>query len=216
MADGEFDNLPGRGKPLNLDAYFATPEDMRISYSVLKNAGVIPEQAELLKEIESLRLDLEQSVDENERIRIKRSIEAKVLKMNMMAEHYKRGRSKLLCRYPVHVISSMKCAVIRESPLFEKSIKLSSDCARGAQPTGWAGRRNNHTTDRKSRPRYRRLSIPFTIRVARLCRTRTRRRRAPSSACVCCGPSALRKARRRGGSRRCRSRRSSWEAPCRT
>src|SRR5687767_3368579 len=92
MADGEFDNLPGRGKPLNLDAYFATPEDMRISYSVLKNAGVIPEQAELLKEVESLRLDLEQSVDENERIRIKRDIEAKVLKMNMMADYYKRRR----------------------------------------------------------------------------------------------------------------------------
>jgi hypothetical protein len=92
MADGEFDNLPGRGKPLNMDAYFATPEDMRISYSVLKNAGVIPEQAELLKELESLRLDLEQSVDENERIRIKRSIEAKVLKLNMMAEYYKRRR----------------------------------------------------------------------------------------------------------------------------
>lgn len=92
MADGEFDNLPGRGKPLNLDAYFATPEDMRISYSVLKNAGVIPEQAELLKEIESLRLDLEQSVDENERIKIKRSIEVKVLKMNVMAEYYKRKR----------------------------------------------------------------------------------------------------------------------------
>ena len=83
---------PGRGKPLNLDAYFATPEDMRISYSVLKNAGVIPEQASLFKERESLRLNLEQSVDENERIRIKRGIEAKVLKMSMMAEYDKRRR----------------------------------------------------------------------------------------------------------------------------
>ena len=25
IARGEFDNLPGKGKPLNLDAYFATP-----------------------------------------------------------------------------------------------------------------------------------------------------------------------------------------------
>ena len=92
MADGEFDNLPGKGKPLNLDAYFATPEEMRIGYSVLKTAGVIPEQAELLKEIESLRVDLERSADENERAKIKRDIEAKVLKMNIMAEYYKRRR----------------------------------------------------------------------------------------------------------------------------
>ena len=29
IAAGEFDNLPGQGKPLDLDAYFATPEQMR-------------------------------------------------------------------------------------------------------------------------------------------------------------------------------------------
>ena len=92
MADGEFDNLTGRGKPLNLDAYFATPEDLRLSYSVLKNAGVIPEQAELLKEIESLRRDLERAVDEDERNKIKRGIEATTLKMNLMADYYKRRR----------------------------------------------------------------------------------------------------------------------------
>ena len=35
MEKGEFDNLPGKGKPLDLDAYFATPEDVRLGYSVL-------------------------------------------------------------------------------------------------------------------------------------------------------------------------------------
>ncbi len=92
MAEGEFDNLPGKGKPINLDAYFATPEDLRMSYGVLKNAGVVPEQAQLLKEIDSLRLDLERCSDEDERARIKRSIEALVLKMNLIAEYYKRKR----------------------------------------------------------------------------------------------------------------------------
>ena len=27
IAKGDFDNLPGKGEPLDLDAYFATPED---------------------------------------------------------------------------------------------------------------------------------------------------------------------------------------------
>jgi hypothetical protein len=31
---GEFDNLEGAGKPLNLDDYFAAPEDLRMGYSV--------------------------------------------------------------------------------------------------------------------------------------------------------------------------------------
>jgi hypothetical protein len=33
IATGEFHNLPGKGKPLDLGAYFATPEDLRMGYS---------------------------------------------------------------------------------------------------------------------------------------------------------------------------------------
>ena len=32
IARGEFDNLPGKGKPPDLDAYFATPERLRMGY----------------------------------------------------------------------------------------------------------------------------------------------------------------------------------------
>jgi hypothetical protein len=38
IARGEFDNLPGKDKPLDLDAYFATPEHLRMGYSILKSA----------------------------------------------------------------------------------------------------------------------------------------------------------------------------------
>ena len=37
MARGEFDNLKGKGKPLNLDDYFNTPEDVRMGFSILKS-----------------------------------------------------------------------------------------------------------------------------------------------------------------------------------
>lgn len=34
IENGEFDNLEGKGKPLNLDEYFAAPEDVRVGYSM--------------------------------------------------------------------------------------------------------------------------------------------------------------------------------------
>jgi Domain of unknown function (DUF1992) len=90
MANGEFDNLPGKGKPLDLDAYFATPEDVRVAYSLLKSSGFVPEEAQLLKEVESLKESLENCPDEDEKNKIKKLIDGKMLKLNMLVEHYKR------------------------------------------------------------------------------------------------------------------------------
>jgi len=45
---GEFDNLPGRGKPLNLEDDRHIPDDLRLAYKVLKNADCLPPELELL------------------------------------------------------------------------------------------------------------------------------------------------------------------------
>ena len=37
--EGVFDNLPGKGKPLQLDDDSGIPEDMRLAFKILKNAG---------------------------------------------------------------------------------------------------------------------------------------------------------------------------------
>lgn len=42
IARGEFDNLSGSGKPLDLDAYFNTPEDLRMAFSMLKSNDFVP------------------------------------------------------------------------------------------------------------------------------------------------------------------------------
>ena len=91
MANGEFDNLPGKGKPIDMDAYFAAPEDMRVAYSLLKNSGFIPEEIDLLKEIDSLKAALEKSTTDDARKQIKRKIDEKVLRFNLLVERY-RGR----------------------------------------------------------------------------------------------------------------------------
>ena len=50
---GEMDNLPGSGKPLNLED-MAIPEEYRMAHRVLKNAGFLPPEVSLRKKIESV------------------------------------------------------------------------------------------------------------------------------------------------------------------
>ena len=90
MDDGEFDNLPGKGKPLDLRAYFETPEDLRMAYSILKSNNFVPEEVEILKEIDALKKRLDASVDEEQRSRIKKEIIDKSYAFNMLIEKRRR------------------------------------------------------------------------------------------------------------------------------
>lgn len=51
MPDGAFDNLEGRGKPLDLEEDTSVPEDLRMTYKILKNAGFVPPELAWRKEI---------------------------------------------------------------------------------------------------------------------------------------------------------------------
>jgi hypothetical protein len=92
MEEGEFDDLEGTGKPVDLSAYFATPEEFRAGHSVMKNAGVLPEEMQLLKEAHSLRQELEQCDTEEERHKLKKSLDAKMLRYNLLRERQGRRR----------------------------------------------------------------------------------------------------------------------------
>jgi hypothetical protein len=83
---GEFDNLPGRGKPLDLRAYFETPEDLRMAYSILKSNNFVPEEVELLKEIDALKKRLESSSDEQRNSSIRKEITEKTLTFRMLID----------------------------------------------------------------------------------------------------------------------------------
>ena len=52
MEAGEFDNLPGKGKPLDLDVNPFEPIHQRIANRILKNARALPEWLQLEKDIE--------------------------------------------------------------------------------------------------------------------------------------------------------------------
>jgi hypothetical protein len=51
MQRGDFDNLPGAGYPLKIDDDQHIPQDLRVVYRILKNAGCIPPDLELRREI---------------------------------------------------------------------------------------------------------------------------------------------------------------------
>ena len=54
VARGEFDDLPGAGRPLDLDDDLLVPEDVRVAHRILKNAGYVPPEAQQLGEINQL------------------------------------------------------------------------------------------------------------------------------------------------------------------
>jgi DnaJ homologue, subfamily C, member 28, conserved domain len=89
---GEFDNLEGAGKPLNLDAYFATPEDLRVGYSVLKSNKFVPEEIDRLKEIGDLKEKIKNCADLGERKQLTKILNEKTLAFAIILERNKRRK----------------------------------------------------------------------------------------------------------------------------
>ena len=86
MERGEFDDLAGKGKPLDLDAYFNTPEDLRMAYSILKSNDFVPEEVEIFREIAELQTKLETTTDEHERDDLSRRIGERRLSLRLLLE----------------------------------------------------------------------------------------------------------------------------------
>jgi hypothetical protein len=81
---GAFDDLPGKGKPLHLEDLSWVPEDLRIGYHILKNAHILPPEAELLKDIHTLEDLLKHVEDDGERRALAKSIQWKVIRLDML------------------------------------------------------------------------------------------------------------------------------------
>ena len=51
---GELTDLPGQGSPLSLDDDACVAPELRLAYRILKNAGFVPEEIEVRREIMGL------------------------------------------------------------------------------------------------------------------------------------------------------------------
>jgi hypothetical protein len=84
MEDGVFDDLPGYGRPLRLDDDAHVPEDLRLAFRILKNAGVLPPELELRQEIVTLGRLLDTAVDGPEKEDVRRRLRQAALRLAVM------------------------------------------------------------------------------------------------------------------------------------
>jgi hypothetical protein len=83
-ARGEFDDLKGRGKPLDHSEYFSQPEELRIAHHMLRNAGFVPREVELLREIGELQEQVRACAQESERAPLIREIDRRRAEIELL------------------------------------------------------------------------------------------------------------------------------------
>jgi Domain of unknown function (DUF1992) len=70
MSRGEFDDLPGHGRPLALEDISRVPAELRMGFKLLHNAGCLPPELEARKEIARLGALVATAGDADERARL--------------------------------------------------------------------------------------------------------------------------------------------------
>jgi hypothetical protein len=90
IAKGEFDDLPGSGKPLELDDLSRVPPELRMGYKLLRNAGCLPPELEARKEMARLGALLDATGDPAERARLSRLRSDAEMRYRLLVE--RRGR----------------------------------------------------------------------------------------------------------------------------
>jgi hypothetical protein len=80
--DGEFDCLPGFGKPLNLEDDSSIPEELRMAHRIMKNAGFSTEENALRKEMLRIEDMIRDCEDQLEKEGLRKDLNEKLLKFN--------------------------------------------------------------------------------------------------------------------------------------
>ena len=81
---GEFENLSGTGKPLNLERDSHIAEELRLAYKILKNADCVPPEVEVKNEIRRTEDLLAGMRDTAEKYRTLKKLNYLILKLNAM------------------------------------------------------------------------------------------------------------------------------------
>jgi hypothetical protein len=92
MEKGEFDNLPGKGKPLNLEEDQHIAPELRMAYRMLKNANIPPEEVMLAKGVQGLREQLlaDPDMSPREKLEIRRKIALMDVELQMKIERFRK------------------------------------------------------------------------------------------------------------------------------
>ena len=85
---GLFDDLALKGQPIAREDLSSIPEELRMAYKILKNAGYLPPELELQREIVSLRELLDCCHDVEERKILRKRLTEKQLHYQVLAEKH--------------------------------------------------------------------------------------------------------------------------------
>ncbi|MEH0832919.1 DUF1992 domain-containing protein [Pectobacterium cacticida] len=102
--DGVFDNLPGSGYPLILDDDSGVPQELRIAYRLLKNAGYLPVELQERKEalqladfLRTISCDSSKYEEVSRRLRmLEFSLQQKGINTDFLYQEYKTQLNKKL------------------------------------------------------------------------------------------------------------------------
>lgn len=94
IAAGEFDALPGFGRPLELEDLSQLDEELRASYLLLKGANVLPVEMALRKEWLSLGDLLRACEDARERETLEERRRGLALRYELLMERRRRAASR--------------------------------------------------------------------------------------------------------------------------
>jgi DnaJ homologue, subfamily C, member 28, conserved domain len=84
MEAGDFDDLEGKGQPLDLEEDSHIPPELRMAYKILKNANCLPLELALRQEVVQLQDLVAAMPDEAEKLKQMRRLNFLVMKLNML------------------------------------------------------------------------------------------------------------------------------------
>jgi hypothetical protein len=98
--DGEFDHLPGFGRPLNLEDDSSIPEELRMANRIMKNAGFSTEENALRQEMLRIEDMIRDCEDQLEKEGLKKNLNEKLLKFNgLMSKRRVKTNSSVFKNY---------------------------------------------------------------------------------------------------------------------
>jgi hypothetical protein len=102
---GELTDLPGAGRPLDLGQDPLVPEDLRLAYRVLKNAGFVPPELETRREIRALENLIQAAGNEGDAAAALRKL--RLLRLQL-AESGRRRAAGAQSEYFEHVVGRLR------------------------------------------------------------------------------------------------------------
>ena len=87
---GELADLPGRGKPLDLEDDSSVPPESRLAFRILKNSSFVPPEVEELKRIEALEGDADRCRDPSEQEALRRQARSRRAVLSTRLERFRR------------------------------------------------------------------------------------------------------------------------------